>query len=350
MHLPENVKLYHKANEINHLQTLGENRKTFVLVDENTKKFCLPKLESQLPKGFYTIEIHSGEEYKNLDTCQKIWQFLADNGADRKSLFINIGGGVIGDMGGLSASLFKRGIDFINIPTTLLAQVDASCGGKLAVDFNSLKNEIGIFRIPNQVLICSEMLQTLPKEQLLSGMAEAVKHAIIYKGEYFEQISKFDFDNPDFSLLYSIVETSVMIKNEFAEKDPTEKNIRKMLNFGHTIGHAIESFSFTTKDPLLHGRAIAMGIIAELYLCGKILNLSQEKINLINNYIIKNYDYFKIEKSDYQELINLMTHDKKNINGQINFSLVRDFGSYQIDCKLEKEIIIEALDFYRNIK
>lgn len=349
MNLPENVVCTHHADPELKKILDSHKGKVFVLVDENTEKNCLPKLPSLAEAGATAVRISSGEQHKNLNTLQEIWTQMGNAGADRKSLFVNLGGGVIGDMGGLAASLFKRGIKFVNVPTTLLAQVDASCGGKLAVDFNNLKNEIGLFRNPDKVIISPEFLKSLPKEQLISGMAEMIKHAILYKEEYFDQISEFDPGTPDFDLLGSLVETSVRIKNDFAGKDPTETGIRKMLNLGHTIGHAVESYSFTTNNPLLHGEAVAVGLVGELFLSNKILQFPVQKMMRISAYISELYKPYKIGYDKYETLLNLMTHDKKNTDGMINFSLMSDYGQFQIDQHCTKDDIYQALSFYQQI-
>ncbi|MCQ2249936.1 MAG: 3-dehydroquinate synthase [Bacteroidales bacterium] len=349
MNLPENVVCTKNADQ--ELKNILDQHKgkVFVLADEHTEALCLPLLPSLAEKGAIVVRIQSGEENKNLNTLQQIWMQMGDNGGDRKSLFVNLGGGVIGDMGGLAASLFKRGIRFVNVPTTLLAQVDASCGGKLAVDFNNLKNEIGLFRNPDKVIISPEFLKSLPMEQIVSGMAEMIKHAVLYSEEYLDQISEFDPKKPDYDLLASLVETSVRIKNDFAGKDPTEKGIRKMLNLGHTIGHAVESYSFTTSTPLLHGEAVAIGIVSELFLSNKILHFPVQKMMRITNLIASTYKPYKIKYETYDELIALMTHDKKNTDGMINFSLMSDYGQFQIDQHCTKDDIYQSLSFYNQM-
>jgi len=349
MNLPENVVCTTDANSVLNDILNRHKGKVFVLTDENTQEFCLPKLPALADHHAVVINIKSGEQYKNLDTLSHVWTVMGENGGDRKSLFVNLGGGVIGDMGGLAASLFKRGVSFVNIPTTLLAQVDASCGGKLAVDFNGLKNEIGLFRNPDKVIISTEFLKSLPENQLISGMAEMIKHAIIYSEEYFEEIQEFDVKHPDWDLLGKLVEISVKIKNDFAGKDPTEKGIRKMLNFGHTIGHAIESYSFETEHPLLHGEAVAVGIICELYLSNNYLNFPHKKLMDVVRYINRMYTPFNFKFQQYEKLLELMSHDKKNTEGNINFSLVKDFGVYEIDQHCKVDDIYQSLSFYLQV-
>ena len=347
MELPQNVICCQNANEALAQEIKIYQSTVFVLTDENTRQHCLPQLPCL--ENAVVIEIKSGEQHKNIATMQNIWTQMASSGGDRKSLFINLGGGVIGDMGGLAASLFKRGIDFINVPTTLLSQVDASCGGKLAVDFNNLKNEIGLFRNPNKVIVSTQFLKTLPENQLVSGMAEMIKHALILVPEHFNEIKEFNPQKPDWQLLSNLVETSIKIKNYFTEKDPTEKNIRKMLNFGHTIGHAIESYSFDTPNPLLHGEAVAAGMICELFLSNKYLNFPALKMLDITGYINTLFKPFQFKPTIYENLYNLMTHDKKNSGGNINFSLLRDLGDFEINCVCDKQEVFQALSFYNQI-
>ncbi len=350
MNLPENVVCTNNADQELKQILDAHDGKVFVLADGNTAPLCLPLLPSLLERGAVVVAIPSGEQHKNIDTLQKIWTQLCDHGGDRKSLFVNLGGGVIGDMGGLAASLFKRGIKFINIPTTLLAQVDASCGGKLAVDFNGLKNEIGLFRNPDRIIISTEFLKTLPKRQLISGIAEIVKHAILSGEEYLNELSKFDPQHPNWDILAKLVEKSVMIKNEFAGKDPTEKGIRKMLNLGHTIGHAVESYSFTTGgEPLLHGEAVAIGLVCEMFLSNKLLKFPVQKMMGIVEYLSELFTPYKFGYDQYDALIALMQHDKKNSGGEISFSLMSDYGQFHYDQHCTKDDIYQALSFYQQM-
>ena len=350
MNLPANVVCTNDADrQLKEILDAHEGN-VFVLVDENTEPYCLPMLPSLLGRRAIVVRIKSGEEHKNINTLQEIWTQMCNGGGDRKSLFINLGGGVIGDMGGLAASLFKRGIRFVNVPTTLLAQVDASCGGKLAVDFNGLKNEIGLFRNPDKVIICTEFLKTLPKRQLISGMAEIAKHAILSGEEYFHELSNFNPDKPNWQVLSALVEKSVMIKNEFAGADPTEKGVRKMLNLGHTIGHAIESYSFTTgKEPLLHGEAVAVGLVCEIFLSNKLLKFPVQKMMNIVQYLSEMFTPYKFGYDQYDALIALMNHDKKNSGGEISFSLMSDFGQYHYDQHCTTDDIYQALSFYQQM-
>jgi 3-dehydroquinate synthase len=338
------------TKELNTFFQVNKNlySKLFILVDENSFKNCYPQLVEHVEifKEAELIEIESGEENKNIDVCVQIWSTLSEYGADRKSLFINLGGGVIGDMGGFIASTFKRGIDFINIPTTLLSQVDASVGGKLGIDLNHLKNEIGVFNNPKAVFINSGFLSTLDKQQLLSGFAELIKHALIADVANWKQVSKANLK--DLKSLNELIEPSVKIKNKIVMQDPQEYGIRKALNFGHTIGHAIETCSLEESDmaSFLHGEAIAVGMICEAYLSHKICGLPADQLKEITDFILDKYKSLAIDHMDQQHLIELMGHDKKNEKGTINFSLLSAIGTCEINKKASKEEIFASLAYY----
>lgn len=338
------------TKEINAFFEKNKNRysKLFILVDENTIKNCYPQLVEHIPvfKDAELIEIESGEENKNIDVCLQIWCTLSELGADRKSLFINLGGGVISDMGGFIASTFKRGIDFINIPTTLLAQVDASVGGKVGVDLNHIKNEVGVFNNPRAVFVNSMFLGTLSKRQLLSGFAEIIKHALIADEAYWKKVLQVNFSNLE--AMDQLIETSIKIKNRIVMLDPMEYGARKSLNFGHTIGHAIETCSLeeARADFFLHGEAIAIGMVCEAYLSSKLCNLSSKELITITQFILEKYPSLSIEHMDHQHLIQLMGHDKKNEKGTINFSLLPAIGSCEINKTASISLIDEALTYY----
>lgn len=320
--------------------------KKFILVDENTHNYCLPKIDLSVDclKNTEIIEIESGEQNKTLEIASSLWQTLSERKADRDSLIINLGGGVLCDIGGFVASTFKRGIDFINIPTTLLAQVDASVGGKTGIDFENIKNQIGVFANPSAVFIFPYFLDTLEKPHILSGFAEVIKHALIYDLPYWNKIKKTNLSKQtDF---YSLIYKSIEIKNEIVLRDPFEKNLRKCLNFGHTIGHAVESFFLETNRPILHGEAVAIGIVCETYLSLKKLQLTLDELNDIVSLINVIYPYQLIERDDYHRLIEFMKHDKKNKKSQISFTLLDKIGSAQIDQSCSVDEIIDALDFY----
>lgn len=324
----------------------GKYSKLFVLLDENSYEHCYPKIITGVKalEEAEIIEIESGEENKNIDICVQVWSTLSERGADRKSLLINIGGGVISDMGGFIASTFKRGIDFINIPTTLLSQVDASVGGKLGIDLHHLKNEIGVFTNPQGVFVDAAFLSTLEKRQVISGFAEIIKHALIADASYWKKVKTVNFN--DVSILSKLIPTSISIKNEVVLADPFEKNSRKTLNFGHTIGHAIETYYLDSKTPLLHGEAIAIGMICEAYLSYKISGLSNKELNEIIDFIISVYQPFIINKKDISSFLKLMQHDKKNEKGVIHFSLLSTIGKCEINQVVPTDLLEESIHHY----
>ena len=316
--------------------------KVAVLVDENTKECCLPIIQENLPEHV-VIEIESGELNKNLATCEKIWTALTDHAFNRQSLLVNLGGGVIGDMGGFCAVSYKRGIDFINIPTTLLASVDANIGGKLGVDFKGLKNHLGFFQDPNEVFIDSRFLQTLPNRELRSGFAEVIKHGLIADKNYFEEVTKDGLNQKNWN---AVIAHSVQIKNEVVKQDPKEKGLRKILNFGHSIGHAIESFYLESENRLLHGEAIAIGMICEAYLSSKLLGLSDQELTQITEKILKIYPDLSINKSDFTSIISLMYQDKKNVNNFLNHSLIYEIGREGYDVAIDEKDVMDSLFYF----
>ncbi len=323
--------------------------KIFIITDEHTGKFCLPVLQEKLPEldNFDIIEIPYGEENKNIDYCIGIWRMLLDFEADRNALVINLGGGVVTDMGSFAASTFKRGIDFLQIPTTLLSQVDASVGGKTGIDIENVKNIIGTFAQPKAVIICDDFLKTLPQNQLTSGFAEVIKHGIIADGNYYKEI--IQLSNPK-EITAAQIQRSVEIKNAVVLEDPFEKGLRKILNFGHTIGHAIESWSLENEsNPLTHGEAIAIGMICEAYLAFKEGLLKEEDLNTIKNDILKFFHHYRINKTIDHKLLETMQHDKKNVAGKINFSLPDSIGSCKFNVVVSHELIKESLNYYRDL-
>ena len=291
-----------------------------ILVDENTKRDCLSKLP-QIENALI-IEIKSGEENKNISTCSFIWEQLTINNFDRNSLLINLGGGVIGDMGGFCATTYKRGLEFIHIPTTLLAMVDASVGGKLGIDFKGFKNQIGLFNNPKAVFISSEFLETLEESELKSGFAEVVKHSLISDNSLWLKLKNTPFTDLDWE---DIIDTSVQIKNKIVLADPFEKGERKKLNFGHTFGHAIESYYLEKRTPISHGEAVFMGMILET----KISDLSETEKNEIKNYILSDFSLPCTPKKS--NLHKFLINDKKNQNGKINFTLLNGIGNCSFD-------------------
>lgn len=322
----------------------------FILVDENTLEFCLPILLTEITlKNPITIKIQSGEANKNLRSCEEIWNQLTKNTASRKSLLINLGGGIISDMGGFAASCFKRGMEFINIPTTVLASVDASIGGKLGIDFQYLKNQIGIFNSPKAVFINKLFFKTLDIRQIKSGYAEIIKHALISDLNYWNLLRESNNLNElDWNL---IIEKSIHIKNEIVLQDPFEESIRKVLNFGHTIGHALETYSLENDvRPLLHGEAVAIGMICEAYLSVKFNALSEIKLKEICTFINSVYLKYSIDHKSFEKLMIIMKQDKKNDSGFINFTLLKDIGKAEINFKIESKFILESLHYYNNLK
>ncbi len=319
----------------------------FILVDENTATHCYPifldKLHSTF--DFQLIEIPSGEIHKNLETCVSVWNKITEFGADRKSLLVTLGGGVITDLGGFVASCFKRGIDFVNIPTTLLSMVDASVGGKTGVDLGVLKNQIGLFANPQMVIVDDTYLKTLPPREITSGMAEIIKYGLTYDMKLFNQIKETKNQH-----INQLIHRSIEIKNEVVLQDPKEKHLRKILNFGHTLGHAIESFYLesSTKETLTHGEAIAIGMICESYLSSKLLNFSSSKVAEVKDVILSIYPKITLDKNDFPAIMDLLKHDKKNVSGNVNFVLLFDFEDYKIDCKVSDELIIESLEYYNS--
>lgn len=325
--------------------------KLVILVDDNTKAHCLPTL---LKKGELTdyilIEIPSGEAHKTLNTCQHIWQKMMQQGADRKSLTINLGGGVIGDMGGFCASTFKRGMDFVQMPTTLLSQVDASIGGKLGIDFMDIKNSIGVFRDPEAVFISSEFLSTLPKREVRSGLAEIIKHALIADAQRWQELQSIRSFEDLFTIDWAdYLVPSLMIKKRIVEEDPYEQGIRKALNFGHTIGHAVESWSFSTDTPLLHGEAIAIGMICEAYLSCKEVGLSKSALESIVQYLLSIYEYRHLPDTAFESLVNMMRKDKKNEGAAINFTMINEVGHCEINQTASEEEILDSLKYYNSL-
>jgi 3-dehydroquinate synthase len=324
-----------------------QGRNTFILVDENTRKYCLPAVQRFLPESTI-IEIPSGEGNKHIATCQIIWKALLDAAADRKATLLNLGGGVIGDMGGFVASTYKRGIDFVQMPTTLLSQVDASVGGKLGVDFDGLKNVIGVFRQPKAVFIHSNFLDTLPANQLMSGFAEILKHGLIADAAYWNSLQSVNpLEHNDWA---DIIARSVAIKQDVVTADPLEKGRRKILNFGHTLGHAIETWSLTAEDqPLLHGEAIAIGMIGETYLSQRHAGLPSEDASAIMATLQQWYPKRHIPSDAVDTIISLLANDKKNEGKVVMYSLLRSIGDCTFDIAVPESAAREAIEFYQSL-
>ena len=324
----------------------GNFTRLAVLVDENTAAHCYPLVASVLPSPHTVIEIKSGELHKNLETCTTIWNQLTEAHFDRKSLLINLGGGVIGDMGGFCAATYKRGMPFINLPTTLLAQVDASVGGKLGIDFQGFKNHIGLFQEPQRVFIDAAFLQTLPERELRSGFAEVIKHALINDARYWATLRGASFTNQDWK---AHIAHSVQVKSRVVGEDFREGGLRKILNFGHTIGHAIESFFLETDRPLLHGEAIAAGMVAEAYLSVKHSRLSPEEAEEIEDFIMAVFGHSEIPADAAEAIVALTRQDKKNDQHTIRCTLLEGIGTAQYDVPVSEEDIKEALEYYRGL-
>ncbi len=324
----------------------------FILVDTNTHNFCLPNFLAQLESGNIIVEVMEmpeGEDHKTIDICTGVWEALSEYNADRKSLLINLGGGVVTDLGGFVASTYMRGMDYINIPTSLLAMVDASVGGKTGVDLGVLKNQIGIVSEASMVLIDTSFLETLPPNQMVSGYAEMLKHGLIYDKNYWKSL--IDFENLDISELDGLIYDSVIIKNKVVTEDPKEQGLRKILNFGHTLGHAIESYFLGNADktPLLHGEAIAIGMILESYISNKSESLSDDELKEITEGILKTFSKVEIDKNDQKIIIDLLKHDKKNSHGIVKFVLLEAIGEPKIDCQVTNELITEAFTYYNSL-
>lgn len=321
----------------------------FILVDSQSNEYCLPQFLPYLATeiAIEIVEFDAGESSKNIETCVQIWNVLTELGADRKSLIINLGGGVVTDLGGFVASTFKRGIDFIHVPTTLLAMVDASVGGKNGIDLGSLKNQIGVINVPVMVLIDSSYLETLPQNEMRSGLAEMLKHGLIFDKNYWEKF--LDLKQLNTADLDDLIFRSIEIKNEIVMQDPTENGIRKALNFGHTLGHAIESYFLenNAKKTLLHGEAIAAGMILESYISWGKNWISESEFNQIKSTISGIFETIIFEDIDIDPILDLLIHDKKNEYGTIQFALIEGIGKIKINQTAEKELIKEAFKHYR---
>ena len=324
--------------------------KVFLATEDSVDKLWMSKYDLFFQThGIKKVVIPAGENNKKIESVALIWDFLSKNGGDRKSLLINIGGGMLTDLAGFAATTFKRGIDFLNVPTTLLSQVDASVGGKTGINFAGFKNEIGTFKEPVAVLINTNFLKTIDKENFISGFAEMIKHGLIYSPQHLTDLEKFDLENIDYEHLQKVISDSVNVKAYFVSNDPTEQNIRKALNFGHTIGHAFESYAMQQNRPIQHGYAVAYGMIAELYLSVKKCNFPFAEFDNLTNWLLKLYGKFEISKDDFDALFELMTHDKKNESGRINFTLLSEVGKIEINQNCEKGLIYESLVHYVNL-
>lgn len=338
---------YLKNDLLKTLQSIDYD-KLYILTDEITFQLCLPLID-ELPeiKQAGKIVIPPGDSNKNIKTLGLVWEYLSYHEATRKSVIINLGGGMLTDLGGFAAASFKRGIRFINIPTTLLGAVDAAVGGKTGINFAGLKNEIGAFCPAEAVLIDATFFKTLDRKNFLSGYAEMIKHALLKDMEEWKKILLFDIDSINYEILNKLVISSIAVKEKIVEEDPFEKRIRKSLNLGHTIGHAFESLSHEIHNPVYHGYAVAWGLACELYLSHKKCGFDKEKLQQTLFYIKEIYGAFHFGCKQYDQLFEYMQHDKKNESGIINFSLLEDIGKIKINQTATQQDIFEALDFYR---
>ncbi len=321
---------------------------TFILTDTTTKAVCWPLLSDHPSlKNARHITIQATDVNKTLESLSSVWEALGNCGATRHSCLICLGGGMVTDLGGFAASTFKRGINYINIPTTLLAMVDASVGGKTGINFNGLKNEIGVFSEAADVIINTRFLQTLDDENLRSGFAEMLKHGLISDEAHWSELINYDLRRHDLQQLQPMVAKSIMVKAKIVEQDPHEHNIRKALNLGHTTGHAFESWAMRQGHPILHGYAVAYGMICELYLSCVKTHFPTDKMRTTVAFIKEYYGKPSISCDDYPQLTELMTHDKKNRGNAINFTLLGGIGNIRINQTAERNEIEEALDFLR---
>ena len=335
--ISESLATFFDQNEYSHIA---------ILVDEFTNKYCLPIIQDLLPSNFIKILIKSGEHHKNLATCERVWDRMTKANMDRHSLLVNLGGGVIGDLGGFCASTYKRGIDFIQIPTTLLAQVDASVGGKLGIDFHGLKNHIGVFQLPKAVLIDPTFIDTLSIQQKKSGFAEIIKHCLIRDEKEWSAIRQQSFEELDLSKL---IAHSVAIKEAVVLEDPKEAGLRKILNFGHTLGHAIETYLLDKgKRKILHGEAIAIGMIVEAFISHQRDLISLQELEEIESYLFENYGRVKLHTEEISKIIALTAQDKKNKGKEIRFSLLTGIGDCGYDIPVSASEMKKAIQYYLN--
>ena len=318
----------------------------FLLTDENTHRLCRPLLKGSSAEQAESIVIGATDENKTPETLMAVWQALCNGGATRHSLLICLGGGMVTDLGGFAAATFKRGIKFVNIPTTLLSMVDAAVGGKTGINFNGLKNEIGAFREADAVIVSTDFLHTLDDLNMCSGYAEMLKHALLDGDRMWAEHLNFDVYSFDFSLLPTLVKESIVLKQRVVQEDPHEQGLRKALNLGHTVGHAFESLALQRQTAVFHGYAVAWGLVCELFL-STLFGFPVEKMRQTFAFIREHYGRFNFTCDDYETLYAYMQHDKKNMGGHINFTLLEDVGRVKLDCRVSKEDVFAAFDFLR---
>lgn len=330
-------------------KTLGELAKPDTIVwlfDSNTHQLCAPQLR-EISKGQLELIVEAGEAHKDLQSLSDVWSGMQVASATRHSLLVNVGGGMLTDLGGFAAATYKRGIRFVNVPTTLLAMVDAAVGGKTGVNFGGFKNEIGAFHEADVVFICTDLLRTLDMPNLVSGYAEMLKHSLLSNRAMWARHLQFPLDNPDFVALQEMVRESISFKQSIVAQDPHEKGLRKSLNLGHTIGHSLESVLLHKETPVLHGYAVAWGLLGELYLSVVQKNFPLDVLRKTTQFVVAHYGRPNISCKDYDSLLECMRHDKKNRGHQINFTLLSDIGQLSLDEEASDELIKEALDFIR---
>jgi 3-dehydroquinate synthase len=345
----DNIVFLNDLKEVNTFVNSQKYSRQIILIDENTRACCLPLLLNDAPvlSNAFIIEIPAGEENKTLDVCRLIWEELLKQNIDRNALLINLGGGVITDMGGFIASAYKRGISFINIPTTLLAMVDASAGGKTGIDFENHKNAIGFFSEADKVFIYPEFLRTLPDEELLSGYAEVVKHSLISDSSLWKDLLQ---QNPlELKEWLPVIQSSVAVKQKIVRQDYKEAGLRKVLNFGHTVGHALESNALKKKKPMLHGHAVALGMMAESYLSMTLCKLPAEDFAEINAYLLQLYGKYCSVKPSFKSLKKYLLNDKKNSNGNFQFSLIEQIGKPVFNISCSEQDVKNALRHLKDL-
>ena len=321
----------------------------FVLCDSNSCRCVLPHIASSRIADAEVITIPAGDEAKSLDTLAYVWNELSARGATRHSLLINVGGGMVTDLGGMAAATFKRGMAFVNIPTTLLGAVDAAVGGKTGINFAGLKNEVGVFAQPRMVVVSTRFFDTLPREELLSGYAEMLKHGLIDGEKHYNELLDYDITTFDADALLPLLQYSVGVKQRIVEQDPCEKGLRKVLNLGHTVGHAIEAHSQRHGRTVAHGYAVAWGLVCELLIAHRALSFPSSVIYDLARFVEQNYGAYAITCDDYDELLTLMRHDKKNIGEKINITLMKKIGECKVDNYIEPKEIEISLDFFRDL-
>ena len=326
---------------------VGPDR-VYVLTDETTGRLCRPLLAGASSlAGATWLSVAPGDEHKTLASLADVWRALSAGGASRRSLLVCLGGGMVTDLGGFAAATFKRGIACVNIPTTLLAMVDAAVGGKTGINLDGLKNEVGAFSSPRAVVIDTEFLRTLDDRNLRSGYAEMLKHGLISSREMLVSLLRFDIASPDYTRLQTMVAESIAVKEDVVRRDPHEHGLRKALNLGHTAGHAFESLALARQQPVLHGYAVAWGLVCELYLSHLKAGFPLDELRRTVGYIAARYGRFAFGCDDYDDLLSLMRHDKKNVGGVINFTLLEQPGQVRLDCTATREEICESFDFFR---